>query len=158
MSDYVNEQGKLQKFMNEFLSDDELEPFSAGSSEEFYLYSDSDSSLFEEAQRKKRNIGQGRSNVDETIDEVISTYLCEDESEEDSDERQEITWGPVTGLSMKKFDFQVHSVVLKDTLYATHMNKSTADFVSLFIDYAFLQHIATETNFTKNICCRWQEF
>lgn len=71
------------------LSDDEPVPFSAGSSEEFSPHSDSDSSLFEETQRKKLKIDKGktdnkkptsrndnlpgRSNVDETIYEVIST-------------------------------------------------------------------------------------
>lgn len=74
---------------------------------------------------------------------------CEDESEEDSDERREGGLN-VMGLSMKKFDFP--SVGIKYTLYETHINKSPADFVSLFIDDALLQHISLgkkEICFTK---------
>ncbi|KAK9686421.1 hypothetical protein QE152_g37198 [Popillia japonica] len=66
MSDYEKDQANLQKLLNEFLPDDEPEPFSARFSEEFFPSSDSDSSSFEQVPRKKLFI-------DEALPQHIAT-------------------------------------------------------------------------------------
>lgn len=88
------------------------------------------------------------SNVENVIEDVISKYTQESDSENENnqDDLSNLQWNPVDGSSFKIFDFDGNGKGIKANIYEEYISKDPYDFFKLFVCDEIVTLMVNETN------------
>lgn len=94
------------------------------------------------------------SNVEKVIEDVISKYTRESDSENENnqDVLSNLHWNPVDGSSFKNFDFDGTDKGIKANIYDEYISKDPYDFFKLFVSEEIMTHMVKETNLYAEQC------